>query len=94
MIEIQGESAIVTGGITIETVPSLVNSVSEPLLNGVKCIDLTGVTEVDSSSVALLLEWQRQAGERGMSLSWKGIPPALQNLADLYGVQEFLSAEA
>ena len=92
MIELQGDSMKVEGGMTIETVPALVGAISDHLAHGAKHIDLTGVTEVDSSAVALLLEWQRQATACGVSLTWRGIPPALQNLADLYGVQELLPA--
>jgi phospholipid transport system transporter-binding protein len=94
MIEFGGESVTLSGGVTIETVPDLVNAVSEHLARGARRIDLSGVTEVDSSAVALLLEWQRQAKQIGVTLAWKGIPAALENLADLYGVRDLLPAEA
>lgn len=90
MIERQGEVLLLDGAVTIGTVPDLVDAISEHLTQGVKQVDLSRVTEVDSSAVALLLEWQRQAAGRGATLGWTGVPAALQNLANLYGVQELL----
>lgn len=90
MIERKGEVLLLDGAVTIGTVPDLVDAISEHLAEGANQVDLSGVTEVDSSAVALLLEWQRQAAGRGATLSWTGAPAALQNLANLYGVQEFL----
>ena len=94
MIELKDGAVIVSGAITLETVPDLVNAIAEHLDHGTRHIDLSRVAEVDSSAVALLLEWQRQATSRGASLSWGGMPAALQNLANLYGVQELLPVEA
>lgn len=91
MIERQGEVLLLDGAVTISTVPDLVEAISEHLAQGAKQVDLSRVTEVDSSAVALLLEWQRQAAGHGANLSWTGVPAALQNLANLYGVQELLS---
>ena len=90
MIERRGEVVLLAGGVTIGTVPGLVDAISEHLSQGAKQVDLSKVTEVDSSAVALLLEWQRQAAGHGTTLNWTGVPAALQNLANLYGVQELL----
>jgi phospholipid transport system transporter-binding protein len=53
-------------------------------------VDFGAVTEVDSSAVALLLEWRRQAEGRNLTLRLANPPAALQNLAELYGVLELL----
>lgn len=53
-------------------------------------IDFTGITEVDSSAVALLLEWRREAARRGKSLHFENLPANLLALAELYGVSELL----
>jgi len=94
MIERQGEVLIMNGAITIETVPSLVDVISDHLVQGATQVDLSRVAEVDSSAIALLLEWQRQAAGQGATLSWTGVPADLQNLANLYGVQELLHITA
>jgi phospholipid transport system transporter-binding protein len=49
-------------------------------------IDFAAITQVDSSAVALLLEWRREAARRGKSLLFENLPANLLALADLYGV--------
>jgi phospholipid transport system transporter-binding protein len=55
-------------------------------------VDLSGVTEVDSSAVSLLLEWRRTARAAARRVEFVNIPPNLQSLADLYGVADLLAA--
>jgi phospholipid transport system transporter-binding protein len=90
MIQRQGDVLVLNGALTIETVPAMVGAITEHLVQGAKQIDLSKVTEVDSSAIALLLEWQRQAASNRATLIWSGVPAALQNLANLYGIQELL----
>ncbi len=56
-------------------------------------ISLRGVEQVDSATLAFLLEWQEQQRKGGMAPG--GIlnaPQALQELADLYGLEGFWTA--
>ncbi|MEP6878320.1 MAG: STAS domain-containing protein [Nitrosospira sp.] len=53
-------------------------------------IDLTQVTEVDSSAVCMLLEWQREADRRNYRICFANTPQNLKGLAQLYGVSEFI----
>ncbi len=53
-------------------------------------IDFSGITEVDSSAVALLLEWRRRAIARGRALAFVNLPANLLALAELYGVTELI----
>ncbi|EJN03356.1 lipid asymmetry maintenance protein MlaB [Herbaspirillum sp. YR522] len=53
-------------------------------------IDLSGVVVVDSSAVATLLAWRREAQKRGVALDFGILPANLQSLADLYGVSSLL----
>ena len=55
-------------------------------------VDLSGVTEVDSSAVSLLLEWRRQAFAAKRRIVYVNLPSNLKSLADLYGVSELLGA--
>ncbi|RXZ36531.1 STAS domain-containing protein [Oxalobacteraceae bacterium CAVE-383] len=55
--------------------------------------DLSEALIVDSSAVAMLLEWQRQARQQGRSLRFGALPPNLRSLIDLYGVAELLLAD-
>lgn len=55
-------------------------------------VDLSGVTEVDSSAVSLLLEWRRAAQSAARRVEFVNIPSNLKSLADLYGVADLLAA--
>ncbi|MDR2164771.1 MAG: STAS domain-containing protein [Zoogloeaceae bacterium] len=59
----------------------------EYLEAGALTIDLAGVTEVDSSGLAVLLEWQRAARGR---LAVTGAPEGLTALARLYNLDGLL----
>jgi phospholipid transport system transporter-binding protein len=90
MMRREGNALIVDGPLTLQTVPELVGAAEEHIREGVQVVDFSGVTEVDSSAVALALEWQRQAANHERTLQLQKLPAAMQNLARLYGVSEIL----
>lgn len=53
-------------------------------------VDCTGLTQVDSAAVAVLLAWHRAATARNLALSLRGVPADLSQLASLYGVDGLL----
>lgn len=53
-------------------------------------IDLAQVTDVDSSAVSMLLQWQREALHRNRQIRFANVPPKLQSLIQLYGVSELI----
>jgi phospholipid transport system transporter-binding protein len=70
---------------------------AEIAANGVDAIragdaafDLSQVRTCDSSAVAVLLAWQREAAAVGVPLQLSGLPPALVSLAGVYGVAPLL----
>ena len=89
-MRLEGDLLLIDGALTLASVPALAAAAREPLRQGARVIDFRGVTEVDSSAVALALEWLRQAGEGGRALRFTNLPVAMQNLAKLYGVSELL----
>ncbi|HEY6865070.1 MAG TPA: STAS domain-containing protein [Burkholderiales bacterium] len=90
MIRRNADRLVVEGPVTLDTVPELAAGLEAQLGTGDAVVDFGGVTDVDSSAVALVLEWRRQAEVRGVSLRVANAPEALQNLARLYGVLELL----
>lgn len=86
-IEATGEVLRVFGPVTSDLARGLLTAGMD-LLQQVSIVDLEGVTENDSSLLALLLAWVRAAGERRLSILHAA--PNLRNLAHLYGVEEFL----
>lgn len=82
--------------------PMTLRTASELLLKGESCftdgsdkiIDLAAVEQVDSSGLAVLLEWQRLCTAAGGKLSLSGVPANLQALADLYDLDVFQEVPA
>jgi len=87
-----------TGALDFETLPGVIAQadryVAQPQLPARLAIDFSGVTGVDSSAVALLLEWRRRAAERGVALEFVDLPPNLLALAELYGVAGIIQPPA
>ncbi len=92
MIRRDGDSLILEGAVTLDTVPGLIGAAEEHLRQGARVIDFRNVTEVDSAAVALAIEWLRKASESGTGLRLGNLPAAMQNLAKLYGVSELLQS--
>ena len=55
--------------------------------------DLSAVRTCDSSAVAVVLAWQREAQSRGVELQLSGLPADLLSLATVYGVEPLLRIE-
>ena len=53
-------------------------------------VDLSGLTDVDSATLAVLIAWSAQARARGAALRYLDAPPALRNLARLSDVDGLL----
>jgi phospholipid transport system transporter-binding protein len=55
-------------------------------------IDFSAITAVDSSAVALLLEWRRRALAKGKQLVFVNLPAPLLALSELYGVADLVQS--
>lgn len=91
---VAGEVLALEGALSFETLPEVLAQSAEyaarPDLPERLTIDFSAITGVDSSAVALLLEWRRQAQARGKALHFVNLPPNLLALAELYGVAELI----
>ena len=93
-----GEVLALEGALSFETIPGVLAQSAEfaartdlpPRLT----IDFSAVGAVDSSAVALLLEWRREAQRLGKTLVFVNLPPNLLALARLYGVAELIQPDA
>lgn len=50
-------------------------------------VDASQLNQFDSSALAVLLEFRREAQVLGKGFAVRGLPPRLANLAALYGVE-------
>jgi phospholipid transport system transporter-binding protein len=89
-----GEVLALTGELTFETLPGVLAEsakfTARTDLPQRLTIDFSAITGVDSSGVALLLEWRREALARAKTLEFVNLPDNLMALAELYGVAELI----
>ena len=91
MIVRQGDRMVVSGAVTLGGVAALLEQGRAQIFDGARTVDLAGVTELDSSALAMLLAWLRAARARNRELAFIGFPEGLTAIARLYGVAELLS---
>jgi phospholipid transport system transporter-binding protein len=56
-------------------------------------VDASALSAFDTSAIAVLLDGQRFAQERGLKLALQAVPPKLEQLATLYGVEALLGLQ-
>ena len=85
------------GALSFETLPDVLRASAEyaarPDLPDGLTIDFAGIDAVDSSAVALLLEWRRQAQRLGKRIDFVNLPAPLLALATLYGVEDLIQPQ-
>ena len=92
MIRREGDRMVVSGALTLANVATVLREGKAAIGEGVHTIDLGEVGELDSSALALLLAWLREAKQHSRNLSFANLPQGLTAIARLYGVAELLPA--
>jgi phospholipid transport system transporter-binding protein len=92
MIRREGGRLFVSGPATLAHAGELLEQARAQIAAGVDTIDLGEVTELDSSLLAALLAWMREAKSRNAALSFDRLPEGLTTIAGLYGVADLLPA--
>ncbi len=87
---VTGEVLVLDGALNLNSMPLRLAETqayaSQLPLPDCLTIDFRNVSEIDSSGVALLLHWRRDATALGKALRYIHLPPNLVALAELYGV--------
>ena len=94
MIRRDGDRMFVSGALTLASVAAVLPEGSAAIGQGVRTVDLGEVGELDSSALALLLAWLREAKQHNRSLVFANLPQGLTTIARLYGVAELLPVAA
>jgi len=90
VIEFAAGTARVRAAMTMANAARLLPAM-DPYLAGDKVeVDLAGIEDLDSSALALMLEWRRIGAARSCAVHYVGMPANLKTLADLYGVADLL----
>ncbi len=90
MIRVVGDRMEVSGPMLMSGASALLAEGETAVAATVVDVDLGGVTEMDSSSLAVLFAWMRTAKAGGKALRLLNPPQNLLNLAAVYGVAELL----
>lgn len=81
---------LVAGPATLKNITPLLEEGLVQVRAGVESVDLAEVSELDSSLLAAVLAWIREARIRNQRLTVANLPEGLQTLAELYGVEALL----
>ena len=90
MIRRDGSRMVVGGPVTLANVRRVVEEGERQLDEGVRMVDLSEVSELDSSLLAALFAWMRHARRREYEISFANLPESLRTIARLYGVDSLL----
>jgi phospholipid transport system transporter-binding protein len=94
MITRDGDRYVLRGPVTMGNAVIILEQ-SKGLFEGDAVrVDLSGVTEVDSSAVSLLLQWLRDGIREKRRVVFCGVPKDIVSLADLYGVRELIPTDS
>ena len=90
MIRREGDRMFVSGALTLASVSSILREGGAVIGQGVRTVDLGEVGELDSSALALMLAWMREARQQKCDLQFANLPQGLTIIARLYGVADLL----
>lgn len=90
MIEENAGRLLVSSPMLMSNARALLEAGCAFLRPGELIIDLSGVSEADSSAIVVMLGWLRAAANLRSTLVFSGIPGGVRALAELYGVNELL----
>ena len=89
-----GEVLQIEGALNFVSMPRILEETAlyaaQETLPNCLAIDFANVTDIDSSAVALLLHWRREATRLGKTLRYVHLPQNLASLAQLYGVDDMI----
>ena len=86
----EGTTLKLSGPVTLANVAQVLEEGLQQIRDGARTIDLGEVTELDSSLLAMLLAWLREAKRRNSELAFANLPQGLETIAQLYGVDGLL----
>ena len=90
MIRRDGTTLMLSGPVTLANVAQVLQEGLQQIREGARIVDLGGVTELDSSLLAMLLAWLREARLRRSEIAFANLPQGLETIARLYGVEGLL----
>ena len=80
------------GALTLDNAADVMTAAEGLALPASGIVDLRGVAPADSAALAVVMALRRRAQAEGLTLHVANMPPALQSLAVVYGVDDLVLA--
>ena len=75
----------------IDNVPALLAASAALPLTQATTVNFAGVTDIDTATISLILEWKRRAQRERQVFKFTNLPANLITLTELYGVADFIN---
>ena len=82
---------IISGDVVIGTVSSLLTASKSLVFKADTIIDFAQVSDIDTSTISLILEWKRRAQKEKQTIKLANMSDNLTSLTELYGVTELIN---
>lgn len=92
MIDFNKSQWNLSGDLTIEKIPTIINLIKKQKIDKKTIINFSKVTSIDTSTLSLIFELQREAKKNQSHFTFKNLPKNLNSLAKLYGVEDLVSS--
>ena len=92
MIDFNKSQWNLSGDLTIEKIPAIIDLINKQKADKKTTIDFSKVTSIDTSTLSLIFELQREAKKNQSHFTFKNLPKNLNSLAKLYGVEDLVSS--
>jgi len=92
MIDFDKSQWNLSGDRTIEKIPTIIDLIKKQKTDKKTTIDFSKVTSIDTSTLSLIFELQREAKKNQSHFTFKNLPKNLNSLAKLYGVEDLVSS--
>ncbi|HET9701884.1 MAG TPA: STAS domain-containing protein [Burkholderiales bacterium] len=90
MVSRDGDIIRVSGPVTIDNVTAVIEAGRQAISGSDPVVDLSGLENVDSAAISMMLEWMRDAARGGRRVRFANLPENLRTLAKVYGVLDVL----
>ena len=90
MIRAAGDRIEVDGAMTLASAAVLLSEGNALIAGGLSVIDLSAVSDIDSSGLSVVFGWLRAARAAGKSIRISNPPKDFVSLAEVYGVADLL----
>ncbi|MDE2344383.1 MAG: STAS domain-containing protein [Betaproteobacteria bacterium] len=86
----EGAGLVLTGPLVMDTVHEVLKQTNGAVGKADLVMDFAQTTDIDSSALALMMQWRRVAEAAGRTVTFANVPDNLRVLAELYGVSFLL----